>query len=78
MNDTVITMSIEELESLVMQIVDQRMSILTTQLLDMLGYEDEIIAGIKIGERQFERGQFLTLEEVTIRAKTKWNTNPSP
>lgn len=78
MNDTVITMSIEELESLVMRIVDQRMSVLTTQLSDMLGYEDELITGIKTGEQQFERGQFLTLEEVTIRAKTKWNTNPSP
>ena len=78
MNDTVITMSIEELESLVIRIVDQRMSVLTTQLLDMLGYKDELITGIKTGEQQFERGQFLTLEEITTRAEAKWNTNLSP
>ena len=51
-------MSIEELESLVIRIVDQRMRMLTTQLSDMLGYEDESIAGIKTGEQQFEREQF--------------------
>ena len=34
--------------------------------------ESELVAGISTGERQFERGQFLTLNEAAARAEAKW------
>ena len=34
--------------------------------------ESELIAGINLGERQFERGQFVTLQAAAERAEAKW------
>jgi len=32
----------------------------------------ELVANIKEGERQFDRGQFVTLQEAAARAEEKW------